>query len=74
MSLLESLNYHPLLTDPSCFRNDELNIHILIHVYDVLLFGPRIEVLRSVELLSSQAMMRSVGGVEKLGDNFSSAE
>ena len=24
--LLESLNYHPLLTDPSCFRNDELNI------------------------------------------------
>ena len=25
VSVLESLNYHPLLTDPSCFRNDETN-------------------------------------------------
>ena len=44
VSLLESVNYHPLLTDPSCFRHDELNIHILIHVDDGLPFGPRIEV------------------------------
>ena len=44
------LNYHPLLTDLSCFRNDELNINIFIHVDDGLLFGPRIEVLRLVEL------------------------
>ena len=46
VSVLESLNYHPLLADPSCFRNDELNISIFIHVDDGLLFGPRIEVLR----------------------------
>ena len=45
-SFLERLNYHPLLTDPSCFRNDELNINIFIHVDDGLLFGPRIEVLQ----------------------------
>ena len=25
VSVLECLNYHPLLTDPSCFRNDETN-------------------------------------------------
>ena len=27
VTLLESLYYHPLLTDPSGFRNDELDIH-----------------------------------------------
>ena len=48
MSVLESLNYHPLLTDTSCFRN------IFVHVDDGLLFGPRSEVLKLVELLSKQ--------------------
>ena len=67
VSILESLNYHPLLTDPSCFRNDELYIHIFSHVDDGLLFGPRNEVLRLVELLSNQVMMRIVGRMEKLG-------
>ena len=38
VSVLESLNYHPLLTDPSCVRNDETNTNIFIHVYDGLLF------------------------------------
>ena len=28
VNILENLNYHPLLTDPSCFRNDELNINL----------------------------------------------
>ena len=48
VSLLLRLKYHPLLTDPSCFRNDELDINIFIHVDDGLLIGPRVEVLRSV--------------------------
>ena len=26
VGILESLNYHPLLTDPSCFRNDETTV------------------------------------------------
>ena len=43
VSFLESLNYHPLLTDPSCFRNDELNISVFILVDDGLLFGLSIE-------------------------------
>ena len=42
VSILESPNYHPLLTDPSCFRNDETN------KYFHLLFGPRSEVLKFV--------------------------
>ena len=50
-SILESLNYHPLLTDPSCFRNDETNTYIVIHADDGLLFGPRSELLNLVELL-----------------------
>ena len=45
VSLLESLNNHPLLTDPSCFRDEELNVHVFIHVDDGLLFGPSIEIL-----------------------------
>ena len=68
--LLESLNHHPLLTDPSGFRNDELNIHIFIHVDDGLLCGPRTEVFRLVELLSNQVLMRIVGRMEKLGEKF----
>ena len=39
-----------LLTDPSCFRNDETNTNIFIHVDDGLLFGPRSEVSKLVEL------------------------
>ena len=70
VSHLESLNHHPLLTDPSCFRNNELNINIFIHVDDGLLFGPRVEVLRLVELLSNQVMMRIRGRTEKLGDKI----
>ena len=71
VSLLESKNYHPLLTDPSCFRNDKLNFNMFIHVDDGSLCGPTVKVLRSVELLSNQVMMRIVGRIEKLGDkNF----
>ena len=36
VSILESLNCHPFLANPSCFRNDELNINIFIHVDDGL--------------------------------------
>ena len=70
VSILESLNCHPLLTDPSCFRNDETNTNIFIHVDDGLLFGPRSEVLKLVELLSKQVLMRIVGRMEKLGDKI----
>ena len=70
VSVAESLNYHPLLTDPSCFRNDETNTHIFIHVDDGLLFGPRSEVLKLVELLSKQVLMRIMGRMEKMGDKI----
>ena len=43
VNVLESLNYHPLLTDPSCFRNDETNINIFVHVDDGLMFGPKMK-------------------------------
>ena len=46
VSVLESLNYHPLLTDPSCFRNDETNTNIFVHVDDGSMFGPKSEVLK----------------------------
>ena len=43
VTILENLNFHSLLTDPSCFRNDDLDINIFIHVNDRLLFGPNSE-------------------------------
>ena len=67
VSILESLNYHPLLTDPSCFRNDETNKEMFIHVYDGLLFGPKNEVLKLVELLPKQVLLRISRRMEKLG-------
>ena len=56
VSLLESLNYRPLLTDLSSFRNHELSINIFIHVDDGLLFGPRVEVLRLVQLFVNSSL------------------
>ena len=56
--VLESLNCHPLLTDPSCFRNDEKTQNIFVHDDDGLMFGPKSEVLKLVELLSKQVLMR----------------
>ena len=70
VSVLEGLNYHPLLTDPSCFRNDETNTHIFVHVDDGLMFGPKSEVLKLVELLSKQVLMRITRRMEKTGDKF----
>ena len=70
VSVLESLNYHPLLTDPSCFRNDETNTNIFVHVDDGLMFGPKSEVLILVELLSKQVLMRITGRMEQTGDKF----
>ena len=70
VSVLESLNYHPLLTDPSCFRNDETNTNIFVHVDDGLMFGPKSEVLKLVELLSKQVLMRITGRMEKTGDKI----
>ena len=70
VSVLESLNYHPLLTDPSCFRNDETNTNIFVHVDDGLIFGPKSEVLKLVELLSKQVLMRITGRMEKTGDKI----
>ena len=66
LSILESLNCHPLLTDPSCFRNDETNTNIFIHVDD----GTENEVLKLVELLSKQVLMIIIGRMEKLGDKI----
>ena len=70
MSVLESLNYHPLLTDPSCFRNDETSTIIFVHVDDGWLLGQRSEVLKLVELLSKQVLMRITGSMEKTGDKI----
>ena len=67
---LENLNYHPLLTDPSCFQNDETNTNVFIHVDDGLLFGPRSEGLKLVELWEKQVLVSIVGRMEKLGDNI----
>ena len=53
VTLLDSLNFSPLLTDP-------LDIHSVIHVDDGLLFGPSIEILRLLDHLSIQVMMRIV--------------
>ena len=58
------------MTDPSCFRNDETNTNIFIHVDDGLLFGPKSEVLKLVELLPKQVLVRMVGRMEKLGDKI----
>ena len=70
VGLLKGLNYDPLLTDPSCFRNDDPNTYLFIHVDDGLLFGPRIEVFRLVEFLSNQIVIRIVGRIERLGDKM----
>ena len=56
VSVLESLNYHPLLTDPSCFQNDDTNT--------------KSEVLKLVELLSKQVLMRITERMEKTGGKF----
>ena len=58
VNVLESLNYHPLLTDQGCYRNDETNTNIFVHVDDGLMFGPKSEVLKLVEFLSKQVLMR----------------
>ena len=70
VNVLESLNYHPLLTDPSSFRNDETNTNIFVHVDDGLMFGPKSEVLKLGELLSTQNLIRITGRMEKTGDKF----
>ena len=70
VSLLESRNCHPLLTDPSCSRNDELDNNIFIHVDDGLLFDRSIDILRLIELLSDQVMMRIVERLVRLGDQI----
>ena len=62
VNLLESLNYHPLLTDPICFRNNETNTNIFIHVDNGLLFGKRSEVLKLVELKTSFDENRGTNG------------
>ena len=43
---------------------------MFIHVDDGPVCGPRVKVLRLVELLSNQVMMRIVGRIEKLGDKI----
>ena len=70
VNVLESLSYHPLLTDPSCFRHDETNTNIFVHVDDGLMVGPKNEVLKLVELLSKQVLMRIAGRMEKTGDKI----
>ena len=68
VTIWESLNFHSLLTDPSCFRNDDLDINIVIHVDDELLFGPNSELQRLIEHLSRQIMMRIVGKLVQQND------
>ena len=68
VTILENRNFHSHLTDPSCFRNDDLDINIFIHVDDGLLLGPDIELQRLIEHLSRQIMMRIVGKLVQQND------
>ena len=68
VTILENLNFHTFLTDPSCFRNDDLDINIFIHVDDGLLFGPNIELQRLIKHMSRQVMMRIVGKLVQQND------
>ena len=45
-TLGEGLIFSPLQTDPSCFRNVEVDINVFIRVDGGLLFGPCIEIQR----------------------------
>ena len=65
VGVLESLNYHPLLTDPGCFRNDETNTVTFVHFGDGLLFGQRNKVLKLVEFLSKKVLMKITGRMDK---------
>ena len=40
VTIFENLNFYSLLTGPSCFRNNDLDIHLFIRVDDGLLLGP----------------------------------
>ena len=68
VTILENLNFQTFLADSSCFRNDDLDINIFIHVDDGLLFGPISELQRLIEHLSSQVMMRIVGRLVQQND------
>ena len=71
VTILENRNFHSLLTDSSCFRNDHLDINIFIHVDDGLLFAPNTELQRLIEHLSRQFMMRSAGKLVQRNDQYS---
>ena len=59
------------MTDSSCFRNiDETNTNIFLHVDDGLIFGPKNDVLKLIELMSKQVLMRMTGRMEKTGDKI----
>ena len=49
VTLMERVNSNSLRTDPSCAKNVELDISILIHVDDRLRFGPGIELQHFIE-------------------------
>ena len=68
VTLVESLKYHPFLTDANCFRNDELDINIFTHADDGLLVGLASYMLRFFELVSNQVVMRIVGRLARLDD------
>ena len=44
--------------------------HIFVHVDDGFMFGPKNEVLKLVELLSKQVLMRITGRMEETGDKM----
>ena len=52
------------------FQKRATNTNIFVHVDNGLMYGPKSEVLKLVELLSKQVLMGITGRMEKTGDKF----
>ena len=71
VTLLGMHEFHPNLLRSGLFSESvELDINVVIHVCDGLLFGLSVEIQQIIEHLPLQTMMRLVGQLAQLDDQI----
>ena len=69
-NLFVSLGFRQMVGHPACFRHDEKEIEVVIHIDDGIIAGPPTQMTEIKQILQGGASMKDLGSIDKHGKKY----